>query len=182
MVVWCYSLVAVDDSQSRTTRSNPPARSVVRKNDPQLQPITASLLIPGLRSNPHRTTDPITMQSFLSSSTVPYSTVTTQASGCRPRQRVPFERRQRRTVQHRCYAVARDSVYTRVTWPSSTFHAHRKWPSVPCITAPRNPLRLLLDSSLRHRTAPSSNIHRRIHPRALSVSSSGGLSHRLAIL
>lgn len=40
-----YSLVlAWDDSQMRT-KINPPTRSVARKKDPELQPITASLLI-----------------------------------------------------------------------------------------------------------------------------------------
>ena len=40
-----YSLVAWDVSQNKTTRSNPPTRSVARKDDPEVQPITASLLI-----------------------------------------------------------------------------------------------------------------------------------------
>lgn len=39
-----YSLVAWDDSQKRT-KINPPTRSVARKKDPELQPITASLPI-----------------------------------------------------------------------------------------------------------------------------------------
>lgn len=41
----CRNLVlAWDDSQMRT-KINPPTRSVARKKDPELQPITASLLI-----------------------------------------------------------------------------------------------------------------------------------------